>query len=324
MKKVVVFGAGPVGRRTAALFSADEFDVTIVSRSGTKVPGVEAVAADACDSAATDSICEGSDIILNCLNPAYHRWSIDWPPMALNLLRAAEANQAVLATTSNLYVYGPTSSPMKATSALAGTGDKARVRVDMWNQALAAHQAGRTRAVEVRGSDYVGAGSQSHLGERVVPKVLAGKPVRVVGSPEQLHSWTYVGDVAQTLKVAATSSNAWGRAWHVPSHPARTQRDMIGIFARTLGVDPVPVRGIGRATIRAGGIISPMLREIGEVYYQFDQPFVMDDAETRIEFGLAPTNFDDIVLDHLSDFVPAVDRAAGHSNYPAEPSLRAT
>ena len=51
---------------------------------------------------------------------------------------------------------------------LAGTYAKAQVRNRMWLDALAAHEAGRVRATEARGADYIGPGAESHLGDRVM------------------------------------------------------------------------------------------------------------------------------------------------------------
>src|ERR1035437_3834161 len=108
-------------------------------------------------------------------NPAYHRWPTDWPPIAKSLLTTAERSNAVLVTVSNLYGYGEVSGPMTENLPLAAYGPKGLTRVQMWRDALAAHDAGRGRATEVRGSDYVGRGAQSHLGDRGVPRLLPGR-----------------------------------------------------------------------------------------------------------------------------------------------------
>ena len=94
---------------------------------------------------------------------------------------------------------------------------KGRVRVKLWTDALEAHQAGRIRTAEVRGSDYLGAGAMSPFSITVLPKVIAGGRGIAPGDLDAPHSWTYVGDVARTLIAVAADETAWGRAWHVPS-----------------------------------------------------------------------------------------------------------
>ncbi len=137
------------------------------------------------------------DVIYNCANPAYHRWATDWPPIANALMEAAISTGAVLVTAANLYGYGPVDGPMTEHTPLAATGKKAMVRNQMWKQALAASTAGRLRMAEARGADYVGPGAESHLGARTIPGLLAGKKLRVLGSPDTAHTWTYTEDMGQ-------------------------------------------------------------------------------------------------------------------------------
>ena len=90
----------------------------------------------------------------------------------------------------------------------------------------------------MRGSDYVGPGPESHLGGRVIPRLLAGKDVTVMKSADTPHTWTATQDVARLLVIAARDDKAWGRPWHVPSNPPRTQREGVGDLCRVAGVSP--------------------------------------------------------------------------------------
>jgi len=166
----LVVGAGPVGTAVASLLASRDIPVRLVSRRGLGPdhPLVERVPADAADADRLRTLAAGSAVVYNCLNPPYHRWPQDWPPMAHALLAAAESAGAVLATVSNLYVYGPVDGPMTPDLPLAAPGPKAKVRAEMWRDALAAHEAGRVRVTEVRGSDYLTTGRNSHLGDLVV------------------------------------------------------------------------------------------------------------------------------------------------------------
>src|SRR5215472_15479934 len=249
----VIIGAGAIGSVIARLLAADGRLVRIVTRSGSGPDGVLA--------------------IYNCANPPYHRWPELWPPIAASLLAAAERSGAVLVTVANLYGYGPASQslgtagydaahPMTEDTPLAATGRKGSVRAKMWRDALAAHQSGRVRAAEVRASDYVGPGAESVLGARVIPNVLRGKSVSVLGRTDRLHTWTFTGDVVRMAVVAGSDRRAWGRPWHAPSGPPRTQRAAIDDLARAAGRAPVPVRAVPAVMIRAAGVVSPLMREL--------------------------------------------------------------
>ncbi len=128
-----------------------------------------------------------------------------------------------------------------------------------------------------------------HLGRRVVPRVLAGKPVRVTGDPDQPHSWTAMGDVARALAMAAGDERAWGRAWHVPTAPPVTQREAVHGLCRAAGVDPVPVGVLPHVALRALGLALPTMRELEEVRYQFVRPFVLDSTAFAETFQLHAT-----------------------------------
>jgi nucleoside-diphosphate-sugar epimerase len=304
----VIIGAGPIGSAIARLLAADDCRVRIVTRSGSGPDGIaaELVAADASDAEAIAQLTGGAAAIYNCANPPYHRWPQLWPPIAASLLGAAERSGALLVTVANLYGYGPAAQsqgtagydaahPMTEDTPLAATGRKGSVRAKMCRDALAAHQAGRIRATEVRASDYVGPGAESVLGARVIPNVLRGKTVSVLGRTDRLHTWTFTEDVARLAVVASNDSRAWGHAWHTPSGPPRTQHEAVDDMARVAGVGSVQVRALPGAVLRAAGLFSPLMRELQETKYQFTEDFVMDSSAAEQTFALAPTPWDSVL-----------------------------
>lgn len=297
MGKHVVVGAGQVGAEVVKLLAERGHEVVVVTRSGSgpELPGVRRVAANAADGQAMAEVAARADAIYNCVNPLYHRWLTDWPPIAESLLGAAEASGAVYVILGNLYAYAPPTGPMTEDLPLDPPSPKAAVRARMWEDALAAHRAGRARVTELRGSDYFGPGctSQSHLGDRFMPRLLAGKPVRLTGDPDQPHSWTYVPDVAAALVMAAGDERAWGRAWHVPTTPPRTFREMAVRVCELAGAPAPKVGSIPQWLINTMGVFSPLLAEIKHIRYQFDRPFVVDSSAFTTTFGLAPTPLDE-------------------------------
>jgi nucleoside-diphosphate-sugar epimerase len=290
----VVVGAGPVGSATARLLAQRGERVRVVTRrgSGPKHPAIERIAADASDAGALSRLAEGAVGLYNCANPAYHRWPTDWPPIARALLTAAEHSGAVLATVGNLYGYGPVDAPMTERTPLRATSVKGGVRVRMWQDALAAHQAGRARVTEVRGSDYLGAGAQTPLTVLVMPRVLAGKRAVVPADLDVPHSWTYVGDVARTLVAAAEHEHAWGRAWHVPSAPAASVRELAAQIATLAGTPAPRLSQMPAPVLWLGGVFDRTVRELRETTYQFRRPFVLDSSAATAAFGIEPTALD--------------------------------
>ena len=305
MSTHLVIGAGPVGSEVARLLADEGHDVVVVTRhgSGPQLPGVRLVATDAASVDALLVAAPEAVVIYNCASPEYHRWAQDWPPLATAMLSYAERTGAVLAICSNLYGYGPVNGPMSEGLPLASTGTKGRVRAQMWLDTKAAHDAGRIRATEVRGSDYICASENSLVGSsRVVPRILDGKSVSLLGSVNAEHTWTAPADAARLLVTAAAAERGWGRAWHVPSNPPRTQRQVVNDLADTAGVPHVPVTSLPAGMVKLLGLFSPAIREMAETSYQRDRPFVMDDSAARVTFGLAPTPWHDILSQIIGSY----------------------
>jgi nucleoside-diphosphate-sugar epimerase len=295
----VVVGAGPVGRATALELAAAGHEVLLVSRSGSgpDLPGVRRAAADAADAGRLTDLATGAVALYNCVNPSdYTIWSAFWPPVAEAFLVAAEGTGALLVTASCLYGYGPVDGPMVEGMPDAATTKKVRIRAGMWAEAKARHEAGRIRAVEVRGSDYMGPGVSVEAGHvaRVAPAALAGKTVRVIGRPDVPHSFTDVRDMGRALVAVAGAPETWGRVWHAPTNAPVTQAQAVAGVCRAAGREPVKVKGFPKGTLALSGLFVPVMRELRETEYQFQRPYVLDSSAIERELGLTPTPWDEV------------------------------
>jgi nucleoside-diphosphate-sugar epimerase len=158
----------------------------------------------------------------------------------------------------------------------------------MWQDALA----GGVRTVEVRGSDYIGAGAASIFSAVLLPAIAKRRTAWVPADVDAPHTFTYTGDMARALVALAGDERAWGRAWHVPSPAALSIRDLAGRYFALTGDRPVPVRSLPRFVLRTVGLAVPMARELAEMDYQFYAPFIMDSTETAQTFGLRASELD--------------------------------
>jgi len=297
MAKHVIVGAGAVGSATAHLLAERGEQVRIVTRhgSGPDHPGIEKVAADATDAARLTEITVGAEALYNCASPLYHQWFTDWPPLAASFLTTAERTGAVYASISNLYGYGPVDGPMTPQLPIAATHPKLRLRAEMWNDMLAAQQAGRIRTVEVRSSDYIEA--NSILSTVIGKSVLAGRRAYAPGPLDVPHSWTSIHACARTLVAVAGDERAYGQVWFAPTSPALTVRQLATKFAQVNGAPRARVTAIPYPVMWASGVFSPLIKELRTTRYQFTRPFVIDSSATTEAFGLTPTPLDDALRD---------------------------
>ena len=304
----VVVGAGPVGKALAELLANDGESVIVITRSGSGPThkNITRAAADISDLSKLLEIAPKAVAIYNCANPEYSKWAKEWPPMAAAFLGYAEKTGAVLVTCSNLYGYGPVDVPMTESLPLNASGVNGKVRAKMWMDAKALHDAGKIKATEVRGSDYVCAGEQSRVGSRVLPKVIAGKPAQVLGDIDMKHTWTYPLDVARLMQIVATDSKAWGKAWHVPSNEAKTQKELVTELAAVAGVKNPKLSSVPSVMWNLLAVFNPLMKALKETAYQMERPYILDDSAARKAFGMQPTEWKQILNE-----VVAESRASG-------------
>ena len=289
MSTNVIVGAGPIGSAIARLLADEGSSVRMITRSGggPSHPLIERVAADAADARRLTELTEGASTLFNCANPRYTEWPKLWPPLNDAMIAAALANDAVYAITGNLYVYGPQpGGHMTEESPLAAVGRKGKVRIKMWQDALASG----VRTVEVRGSDYIGAGAVGVFSSILLPAIEKGRTAWAPGDVNAPHSFTYTGDQARAMVALSRDPRAYGKAWHTPTAPPVSIAELAERYCALTGAPRLKVRALPRFVMHAAGVAVPMAREMAEMDYQFYGPFHLDSSLTEKTFGLTPTD----------------------------------
>jgi nucleoside-diphosphate-sugar epimerase len=299
----VVFGTGQVGSTLAAHLAGLGLAVRTVSRHRPATrPGIDWRAADVTDPEAAADAAKGASVVYQCVNAPYTQWPELFPPLQRGVLTAAERTGALLVVLENLYGYGPAGGkPMTEDLPLAATTVKGRTRAAMTAELLAAAEARRVRIAIGRASDFFGPGvtQGSTLGERVFGNALAGRRADFIGNPDLPHTYSYVPDIAAGLATLGTDARAAGQVWHLPGPPTVTTRALLDLVARETG-HPVGVRSVPKLAVRALGLASPMMRELAEMAYEFDQPFILDTSKYESAFGAAGTPLADAIAATLA------------------------
>jgi nucleoside-diphosphate-sugar epimerase len=288
----VVFGTGQVGRALTAHLTELGLSVRAVSRTRPVglLDGIDWRAADATNADAATDAAKGASVIYQCLNAPYTDWPARFPPLQRGVLAAAERNDALMVSLENVYGYGPTEGkPMTEDLPLAATTVKGRTRAGMSRELLAAASAGQVRIAIGRASDFFGAGvRESTLGERVFANAVAGKRADFIGNPDLPHTYSYVPDIAAGLATLGSDEHAVGGVWHLPGPETVTTRQLLRLVADDVG-RPIAIRSVPKLAIRALGLFNPMMRELPEMAYEFEQPFVLDTTKFESTFGAGGT-----------------------------------
>jgi nucleoside-diphosphate-sugar epimerase len=281
----VVLGAGQVGPRVASLLREAGHDVRIARKSAapSRVPGIECVSVDVRDAGAVARVTAGASVVYSCVNPLYHQWNELLVPMVRGIVDGTRRSGARLVALDNLYMYGDTTR-MHEGSLVAPRSKKGRLRADAGAILLDAG------AAIGRAADFFGPDTPlAILGEHFFSRVLAGKSAQLFGDPDQLHSYSYTPDVARALVALGSRCDASG-VWMLPVQPAETTRAVVERFATALG-RIIAIQTVPTWLLRAVGVVAPTMRELAEMTYQWEQPYVVDDAKIRRELGVVPTEW---------------------------------
>ncbi|NJL92721.1 MAG: hypothetical protein HC915_02795 [Anaerolineae bacterium] len=133
------------------------------------------------------------------------------------------------------------------------------------------------------------------MGDRVIPAALQGKAAQFIGSIDTPHTYTYMPDIGKALVTLGQHDEALGRAWHLPSPPTTTTRAWLEAIYASAG-QPFKVSVMPPLMVSGLSPFVPILRELKEMLYEFNEPHIMRHDAYAAAFG-----------DHASSFETAVE-----------------
>jgi nucleoside-diphosphate-sugar epimerase len=292
----VVFGAGQIGSLVTSRLLATGHRVRQVRRTGgTTVKGaLEVRGGDVADLQFAEEAGKGATALVNCVVPPYHQWGELLEKVNDGVLHAAKTTKAPLVVLDNLYGYGRPAGAITETSPVAPVSRKGELRAKVAQKLLDAHRSGDARVAIARAADFYGPGVllAAIFGERFVQRALKGKAVECFGPPDLAHSYAYVADVADGVVSLLQSEKAWGEVWHLPVAKAESTREVAARFGRELGT-PLGATVLPAFVLHLLGLFVPAAKELIEMRYQWQLPFVLDDARFRAAFGATATSLDE-------------------------------
>src|SRR5258708_16157445 len=122
------------------------------------------------------------------------------------------------------------------------------------------------------------------LGERSSPSLLDGNTVSLRGKLDMPHPYTYVTDFGKGLVLLGAHEEALGQSWHIPNAPTLTTRQMLTLFFEEAQLPP-RMSSVPDLLVRMLGLFNPLLPEVAEMLYEFNEPFFV--ATTKFSQAFA-------------------------------------
>ena len=257
-----------------------------VNSSGKIPSGIKAkfIKADVANLSELQQACEGADYIYNAVNVPYQKWNDSLPVFTKNVIQVAHETKAKLIYVDNLYAYGPVEKPMTEQTAQNATDTKGKLRAQITDQYLSAHNNGQIEVAIVRGSDFYGPNVNSHIGDLVFKNILKDKHAQIIGDINKLHTYTYIKDFARAIVFLAQKPEAYGQIWHTPNSETVTTKALIDEIYKQVGKTPKiqPLTGL---IFNVLSLFLPILGELRPLYYQRDRDYIVDSSKFEKTFG---------------------------------------
>jgi nucleoside-diphosphate-sugar epimerase len=293
----VIFGTGPLGKWTARELVRLGKQVRMINHSGKAdhLPeSVEVIASDAYDTNKNIELTKDAAAIYQCAQPHYYEWVSKFIPLQNAILAAASANDAKLIVGDNLYMYGdPRGQVMREDSPLAPNSKKGKVRAEMAQAVMDAHEKGKIRVAIGRASDFFGPEDSGLTSYAILP-ALQDKPVNLIGRVDQPHTFTYVADFGKLLATLGTRDEAIGQVWFAPSNTPITQAEFVGMIQEQLG-SKVRIMVGSKFMLQMIGLFNPEVRELVEMIFLWTGPYIIDSRKAEQTFGLQATPMKDAI-----------------------------
>ena len=293
--QTILGAGGTIGTNLAKSLKDYTQYIRVVSRNPRKVNLTDTLlAADLTKRAEVDTAVAGSEIVYLTVGFEYQTsvWRAVWPPLMRDVVDACEKHRAKLVFFDNVYAYGPESIPhMTEDSPVAPISEKGKIRAEVVRTLLTAVDKGRIHALIARSADFYGpnTGGKSVLMQTVFENLRHKKAAVWLGRVDKKHSFTFTPDAARGTALLGNTPDAFNQTWHLPTDgDALTARGWVELFARELNAR-AKVRAIPAWMIRALGLFVPLMRELGEMVYQYDRDYVFDSSKFTKRFSMKPT-----------------------------------
>ena len=308
----VVFGNGSVGHLVTETLRSRGDDVRIAQRHRPvgALKGAEFVACDILDGDAVRAAVEGASQVVLSVGFQYDArvWRTVWPKTMTNVVEACAAVGARVVFIDNLYQLGPQLEPRHEDMPLSAAGDKPAILSEVTRIWMAARD--RVHVAALRCTDFYGPGVfVSHIGSNAFGRLAKGKAAQLLAPPDTPHDFAYVPDIARAaVTLLDASDDAFGQVWNMPCAPTRTPREILKLGADAIGVR-LKIVSIPLWLLPGAGVFSRFMKEVADVGFTWDRPYVVDSGKFQRRFWSDVTPFEVGAPATARSFVASLGRA---------------
>lgn len=298
----LVLGAtGSIGYAVTANLLTRQLPVTILVRNRAKAdalfpnaPTLTIVEGDAQDAALLNRIVTDERTapthIFHGINYPYNEWFGNMDTVTQKVINAAAksvagSRMATIVFPGNIYNFGNSREPIRESSRPNPITRKGQLRVAIEAMLEQAANAGTCRVLTVRLPDFWGPNVLNAGVRPIFEGALNGKAMPWLINADIPHQSVYTKDAAEIivrLMLQPDSSDGYA-AWNYGGTTLPSMRWFFGQIAALTG-KPLKLQVHNRLMIRFLGLFMPVIREVQEMLYLYENTVLLDDRKVRSLF----------------------------------------
>ncbi|WP_028612036.1 SDR family NAD(P)-dependent oxidoreductase [Paenibacillus harenae] len=295
MKKAIVLGAtGGVGNPLAAELIKRGIETVAFGRSENKLKSLarelgnptllRIATGDAFNPDDIIKAAEGADVIFHSANMPYHEMESRLLPLGEAVLEAADRMGAKVVVVDGIYPYGRRTTE-KATEEHPKQPHTRKGKVRLaYEKLIFGPRWTNAQPLIVRLPDYYGPSAQASYLNVTMEAIAAGKPTAFIGNMNIPREYVYLPDAAKMIVEIASRDDSYRQNWHIPGPSVISGRDIVRIAQQTSGMRKTVVP-LGRIGLSLIGLFNPVMKEVVEMLYLTEEPFVLSGEKYEREIG---------------------------------------
>jgi len=307
---ILVLGAtGSIGYAFAENLISKQIPVTLLVRDAKKAtalfkgnPLVEIIQGDAQDLALLKQVSADKSVIFHGINYLYHQWWGNMDVVTEKIIEAASQNKALIVFPGNIYNYGNIPVITEETEEIPCTR-KGALRVSIEAQLRTAALAGKCQFLNVRLPDFWGPNVLNEGIRPIFENALAGKALPYMIRIDIPHQMVFTKDAAEIM--VRLMNQPTKEAYRLYNYGGQTQASgkyFLNTVSR-LANAPQKTTVYPKWLFTVMGWFMPMMKEVQEMTYLFENTVLLDDSKLRKLFpDFKETPLEDAITETLAWF----------------------
>lgn len=299
MKQVILGAGGAVSTPLAKVLNKYTTDIHLFGRNPKNVTDTDTlIKGDILNYTDVDNAVSGAGVVYLMVGLPYKKtlWAEQWPKVIRNTIDACKKHNAKLVFFDNVYMYGLVNGAMTEETPFNPCSKKGEVRAQIATMLLDEIKEGNLQGLIARSADFYGVNvATSMLQSTFISNIEKGKSPMIVGNPNCKHNYTFVNDAAIATALLGNTAEAYNQTWHLPtSNKLLSGYDLAAMFSKELN-RPIKVSGLNNFMIWMVGLFNPIVGEVREMMYQYNNDYNFDSTKFNTAFNYIPQTPESVV-----------------------------